>query len=42
VPDADGFDGTVTHLRVTFSGVMNATGITGHPYVTVRFRVAVR
>jgi uncharacterized repeat protein (TIGR01451 family) len=42
VPDADGFDGTVTNLRVTFSGIMNATGITGHPYVTMRFRVDVR
>ncbi|HEX7879123.1 MAG TPA: hypothetical protein VF720_06915 [Candidatus Eisenbacteria bacterium] len=42
VPDADGFDGAVTNLRVTFTGIMNATGITGHPYVTMRFRVEVR
>jgi len=42
IPDADGFDGTVTHLRVTFSGSMNAAGMSGNPWASVRFRVAVR
>jgi hypothetical protein len=42
VPDADGFDGAVTHLRITFSGAMNGTGMSGNPWANVRFRVAVR
>lgn len=40
-PDVNGFDGSVTHLRISFSGAMNATG-GGNPWATVRFRVAVK
>jgi len=40
-PDANGFDGLVTHVRIGFTGAMNvASG--GNPWAQVRFRVAVK
>ena len=41
-PDADGFDSAVTNIRIRFSGAMNASGVDGNPWASVRFRVGVR
>ncbi|MDZ4804539.1 MAG: hypothetical protein SGI90_06750 [Candidatus Eisenbacteria bacterium] len=40
-PDIEGFDESVTHLRISFLGSMNAAA-GGNPWARVRFRVAVR
>jgi uncharacterized repeat protein (TIGR01451 family) len=42
VPDANGVDANVTGIRVAPSGVMVATGGSGNPSFTLRFRVRVR
>ncbi len=41
VPDADGFDANVTHLRVTPKGTFNASDGINHPEFTVEFDVKV-
>ncbi len=42
VPDADGFDANVTHLRVTPKGTFNASDGINHPEFTIEFDVKVR
>lgn len=41
VPDADGFDGAITHIRLKPQGQMNAAGAT-NPYAEFTFRIKIR
>lgn len=41
VPDIDGYDVNVTHIRVNPKGVMRASNGTDHPVFTLRFQVRV-
>lgn len=41
VPDVDGFDAAVTHVRLKPSGAMSAAGV-GNPYADFTFRVRVK
>lgn len=41
VPDADGFDGAITHIRLKPQGQMNAAGAT-NPYAEFMFRIKIR
>lgn len=42
VPDADGYDASVTNIRINPKGEMNASDGTNHPTFTLRFRVRVQ
>ncbi len=42
VPDIDGYDANVTHIRVNPKGEMRASNGTDHPTFTLRFRVRVQ
>jgi hypothetical protein len=42
VPDADGYDANITHIRVNPKGVMRASNGTDHPTFTLRFQVRVQ
>lgn len=41
VPDANGFDGAVTHIRLRPAGAMNAAGV-GNPWADFTFRARVK
>jgi len=42
VPDADDFDASITHIRITPSGTFAASDGTNHPGFTIRFKVRVQ
>jgi hypothetical protein len=41
-PDAQGYDATITHIRIRPRGTMAGNSGTGNPYFEVRFRVKVK
>ncbi len=42
VPDVAGFDPNITGMRIAPTGTMSATGVSGNPSFTIRFRVRLR
>jgi len=42
VPDANGFDAAITHVRIAPTGAMNAPGVGGNPQFQLRFVVRLK